>query len=85
LQKDAIFGFLPAPGFPYPAHVRYFAYPSRPATPSDDPAAIHTWLVVQRPDITVGSGRLLFQGQTLASSGAVVRRFGTGSFLYRSQ
>ena len=43
-----------------------------------------TWLIFRRDDITVdASGRLAINGQALSPPGAVLKTFGSGSFLFR--
>ncbi len=78
------FAFVSPPGLPVAARIRYATYPSLPAIGGDDRTGIDTWVVYRRPDILSPSGNaILLEGVT--HSGTVLKRLGTGSFLFRSR
>lgn len=85
IQKTDHFVFLPPPGTPFRALVRYLTYPSLPATDNEPIDSYTTWVLFRRPDIVVGSGGtlLLFNGQPMTQPGKVLKDFGNGSLLFR--
>ncbi len=85
LQRDPVYGLIIEPGLPVIARMRYLTYPSMPALSETELSQAKTWLVYGRPDVTVNqNGALIADGETLAASGTILKRFDESTFLYRS-
>lgn len=84
LTQQPRYVFLSPPRTSFLSILRYFTYPSMPLADNENTTGIKNWLIYDRPDISVtASGTLLSNGTTvLATSGSVIKRFDSTSFLY---
>ncbi len=74
--------FLAETIWPYLGNIRYVTYPSIPgnAFDSDD-----TWVMYNRPDVTVNTaGQLNVDGLAFSQPGEVIGRFDKSSFVFRT-
>lgn len=68
------------------SYLRYETYPSLPALTPEKAREASVMLVFERPDVVVdeSSGTVSQNGSVIVSSGAVLKRFGPSSFLYKA-
>lgn len=67
--------------WPYLGNMRYLTYPSIPGI---DYMKDDTWVIYQRPDMSVnGEGRLTVDGEPVTPAGTLLGRFDASSFVFR--
>ncbi len=68
--------------WPYLGNMRYITYP---AIPGIDPEHDDTWVVYDRPDLSVGpSGQVMAEGEAISFQGKVLGKFDEHSFIFRT-
>lgn len=85
LGTEKTFVFLPFQGYPYMGQIRYMLYPSIPVNPDAADADTKSWVIFNRPDITVNdAGQLVTDSEILSPAGHIVKQFAPGTFLFRT-
>ncbi|MBI3336236.1 hypothetical protein HYZ98_01570 [Candidatus Peregrinibacteria bacterium] len=86
LTKDPTYIFLATHRWPYLGAMRYFTYPSIPTEPDQAQFGIDTWVVFDRPDISVDpSEHLVSEGTVVTPPGKVLYQFDDHSFIFRTR
>lgn len=74
--------FMAPREWPFLGNIRYLTYPAIPSN------AVHdddTWVIFDRPDVTLGEDhRLWNEGAPISTPGEVLLAFATGSFVFRT-
>lgn len=67
--------------WPYLGNIRYLTYPS---IPGNNVTTDDTWVIFNRPDISVSSGGVLVSnGEVVSKPGKILGRFNENSFVFR--
>ena len=86
LAKDRTYVFLATFRWPYLGAMRYLTYPSVPTEPDQAQFGIDTWVVFDRPDISIDpSDRLTSDGIVVTPPGKVLYQFDDHSFIFRTR
>lgn len=86
LTKDRTYVFLASHQWPYLGAMRYLTYPSVPTEPDQAQFGIDTWVIFDRPDVSVdASGRLIADFTIVTSPGVVLYQFDDQSFIFRTK
>jgi len=75
--------FMAEQRWPYMGLMRYYTYPSVPTSP-DKFEEVDTWLIYDRPDITINENRqLMMEGEAISTPGRILHEFSEGVFIFR--
>lgn len=86
LTKDRTYVFLATHRWPYLGAMRYLTYPSVPTEPEQAQFGIDTWVIFDRPDISIDrSGQLVVADKVITPPGKVLYRFDDHSFIFRTR
>lgn len=81
VRDRATYVFFAPQEWPYLGNMRYLTYP---AIPGNDAVHDDTWVVWDRPDITVSeAGQILYDSAPFTEPGKVLGRFDEHSFVFR--
>lgn len=76
--------FLTQYEYPLLGLLRYHTYPSGPVAPEKATEGVDTWVIYERPEITVNAeGQLTSEGKPISLPGAVLFEFRPGAFVFR--
>lgn len=67
--------------WPYLGNMRYVTYPAIPGITIDTD---DTWVIYNRPDLTVTDGRITIDGEPVSAPGTLLGRFDEKSFVFRT-
>ncbi|MDO8648800.1 MAG: hypothetical protein Q7R81_03375 [Candidatus Peregrinibacteria bacterium] len=71
--------------WPYLGSIRYMTFPILPTDPTQSLKGVDTWVIYDRPDITVGSGGvLLLDGVAQSKPGRMLLQYDPTSFVFRT-
>ncbi|TSC98087.1 MAG: hypothetical protein Greene101449_1014 [Candidatus Peregrinibacteria bacterium Greene1014_49] len=77
--------FLTQFEYPLLGLMRYHTYPSIPVAPEKATEGIDTWVIYERPEISVDAeGRLTAEGKPISLPGTVLFEFRSGAFVFRT-
>ncbi len=82
LHDRTSYVFFAQQAWPYLGNMRYLTYPSIPGI---DIAADDTWVIFDRPDMTVSdAGQVTIDGEAVSAPGEILARFDDTSFVFRT-
>lgn len=85
IKGEGRYGYFGPRNTPFIAFMRYFAYPAVPLETQQLTTDIHTWLVFDRPDVTVNdSNELTIGGKPVSGPGTIVQRIDDASFVFKT-
>lgn len=73
--------------FPYPflGLIRYHTFPSMPVAPEAIVEGVDTWVVFERPDVSISpEGQLMAEGKPISQPGEILFALRDGTFVFRT-
>ncbi|OGJ58905.1 hypothetical protein A2635_01770 [Candidatus Peribacteria bacterium RIFCSPHIGHO2_01_FULL_51_9] len=85
IQQQDKYIFIGQYRWPYLGAIRYLTFPAIPTFPEQATFGIRTWVVFDRPDITLNEqNRLMMEGKSVTEPGELLLKFDEGSFVFRT-
>ncbi|MEK7562888.1 MAG: hypothetical protein AAB544_00660 [Patescibacteria group bacterium] len=78
--------FLTQYAYPLLGLMRYHTYPSEPVAPETAGEGVDTWVIYERPEISINEeGRLVSEGQPISAPGEILYVMRPGAFVFRTR
>lgn len=85
IQQQDKYIFMGEYRWPYLGAIRYLTFPAIPTLPEQATFGVRTWVVFDRPDITLNAqNQLVMLGKSVTEPGELLLKFDEGSFVFRT-